>query len=142
VPAAADDYLAGKTQRAMSSFRAPRGRHDDPSWGPTLYRYRSAAALAATEEYAAIASRFGMSLTELALRWGRQRRAVTSQLLGVSSERQLEEDLACFRGDGVLPEELLWAVDRVHLRNRLPIFSTDRAGPDWDGRGEIGEPVP
>ena len=46
------------------------------------------------------------------------------------------------RGDGVLPEELLWAVDRVHLRNRLPIFSTDRAGPDWGGRGEIGEPVP
>ena len=46
------------------------------------------------------------------------------------------------RGDVQLPEELLRAVDRVHMRNRLPLFSSDRVGPDWDGRGEIGEPIP
>jgi hypothetical protein len=31
---------------------------------------------------------------------------------------------------------------QVHMRNRLPIFSSDRVGRDWDGRGEIGETIP
>jgi hypothetical protein len=30
----------------------------------------------------------------------------------------------------------------VHMRNRLPIFASDRVGRDWDGAGEIGERVP
>lgn len=141
-PAAADDYAAGNTRRAIESFKAPRGRHDDLSWGRTLYRYRTAAALAATEEYARIAAKHGMTLPELSLRWARQRRPVTSLLLGVSSEEQLRQDLSYMRGDAPLPEELLWAVDRVHMQNRLPLFSSDRVGPDWAGRGEIGEPIP
>jgi hypothetical protein len=28
------------------------------------------------------------------------------------------------------------------MRNRLPIFASDRVGRDWDGAGEIGERVP
>ena len=32
--------------------------------------------------------------------------------------------------------------DRVHMRNRLPIFSSTRVGVDWDGEGQIGEPIP
>ena len=41
-----------------------------------------------------------------------------------------------------LPPQLLWEVDRVHMRNRLPIFSSTRVGAEWDGEGEIGEPLP
>ena len=41
-----------------------------------------------------------------------------------------------------LPEGLLWEIDRVHMRNRLPIFSSNRVGREWDGEGEIGEPIP
>ena len=40
---------------------------DDISWGPTLYRYRSAAAQEATRRYAELAKSNGLSLTELAL---------------------------------------------------------------------------
>ena len=42
----------------------------------------------------------------------------------------------------VLPAELVWEIDRVHMRNRLPIFSSTRVGKDWYGEGEIGEPIP
>jgi hypothetical protein len=39
-------------------------------------------------------------------------------------------------------QDLLWEVDRVHMRNRLPIFASTRVGSDWDGEGEIGERIP
>jgi hypothetical protein len=28
------------------------------------------------------------------------------------------------------------------MKNRLPIFSSDRVGKDWNGEGGIGEPIP
>ena len=62
--------------------------------------------------------------------WGRERR------------EQLEEDLRFYRETKPLPEQLLWEVDRVHMRNRLPIFASTRVGKDWEGEGEIGEPIP
>ena len=36
----------------------------------------------------------------------------------------------------------LWEIDRVHMENRLPIFSSNLVGKDWDGEGEIGERIP
>ena len=103
------------------------------------------------------------ALAELALRWACSREAVTSVLLGSSSAGQLEQALRVFRlvgeaeeaavaagGGGVrggveiLPDELLWAIDQVHMRNRLPIFSNDdvAAVSRGVGAGGIGEPVP
>ena len=55
---------------------------------------------------------------------------------------QLEEDLKYFQNPKPLPAELMWEIDRVHMRNRLPIFSSTRVGADWDGEGQIGEPIP
>jgi hypothetical protein len=43
---------------------------------------------------------------------------------------------------GPLPADLLWEIDRVHMRNRLPIFCSDTVGANAKGRGEIGEPIP
>ena len=83
-----------------------------------------------------------MPLAELALRWTQQRSAVTTSLLGHTSLAQLEQDLAYFAKKEPLPDQLLWEVDRVHMRNRLPIFSSTRVGSDWDGEGQIGEPIP
>ena len=84
-----------------------------------------------------LAKQYGMSLTELSLRWARQRSAVTTSLLGVSSMAQLEEDLACFRMTELLPRELMWEIDRIHMRNRLPIFASTRVAKD-DSEGEFG----
>ena len=84
-----------------------------------------------------------MPLAELACRWSRQRGGVTTSLLGHTSMEQLEETLGFFDDSvGPLPENLMWEIDRVHMRNRLPIFSSDRVGRDWEGTGEIGERVP
>ena len=84
----------------------------------------------------------GLSLTELSLRWARQRRSVTSSLVGTSTLAQLGEDLKAFETRKPLPEDVMWAVDRVHLRNRLPLFANDQVGADWDHEGVIGERIP
>jgi hypothetical protein len=48
------------TSRSMAKdlLRQPRGRMDTRGWGNTLYRYRTTAATAAIEEYAAIAQKY------------------------------------------------------------------------------------
>jgi aryl-alcohol dehydrogenase-like predicted oxidoreductase len=127
---------------AEVTLGSPRGRMDTVGWGATLYRYRSQPALAAAREYAALAKRFGLSLTELSLRWSRERRAVTTSLIGTTSMSQLDEDLSYFSKKEPLPKELLWEIDRVHMKNRLPIFSSTDVGADWGGEGEIGERIP
>ena len=126
----------------MKRFREPRGRMDENGWGQTLYRYRSGPADEATRAYAKLAKQHGLSMAELSLRWARERAPVTTSLLGVTSMAQLDEDLAHFRKKEPLPRELMWEIDRVHMRNRLPIFSSTRVGAEWDGEGEIGEPIP
>jgi len=138
VPAAVDDPNPASARKA---FEKPRGRMDERGWGYTLYRYRSGPADAATRAYAALAKQANMPLTELALRWARERSAVTTSLVGHTSIAQLEEGLKCYQR-GALPRDLLWEVDRVHMRNRLPIFASTRVGKDWDGEGEIGESIP
>ena len=108
----------------------------------------------ATQQYAALAAEAGLSLTELALRWCRGRNAVTSVLLGQSSVPQLEEALGIFAAGPTvefedddqiqyfLPEDLLWEIDRVHMRNRLPIFASTRTQSGRNNQGEIGESIP
>ena len=59
---------------------------------------------------------------------------------------QLDEDLAFFRKAESLPRELLWEIDRVHMKNRLPIFASTRVAKEWDegafGFGEVDEVIP
>jgi aryl-alcohol dehydrogenase-like predicted oxidoreductase len=138
-PAALDDI---SRERAMASLRNPRGRMDTRGWGGTLYRYRSEAALRAIEEYARIAERYKMSLTELSLRWCRQRSLVTTTLVGHSNLKQLEDSIKYFTDKRPLSDEIMWEIDTVHMRNRLPIFSSEHVGKDWNGSGEIGETIP
>lgn len=113
----------------------PRGRHDDPDWSRTLYRYRSEPATEAIKLYSALASKFGLSLTEMALGWCKSRRSVTSSLVGHTSMGQFKETLKYFTKNDPLPDELMWEIDRVHMKNRLPIFSSTRVGADWYGEG-------
>ena len=139
VPAALDDF---NRDRAMSSLQRPRGRMDTRGWGGTLYRYRTEAAQEAIIEYARLAKANGMSLTELSLRWCRQRDLLSTTLLGHTNMSQLKETLDIFNKKEPLSEQLMWEIDRIHMRNRLPLFSSNRVGKDWYGEGEIGEPIP
>jgi|AntRauTorckE5430_2_1112549.scaffolds.fasta_scaffold11674_2 aryl-alcohol dehydrogenase-like predicted oxidoreductase len=140
VPAAFDD-LANK-ERAMKSLNEPRGRMDTRGWGSTLYRYRTDAAQQAIVEYGKIAKANGMSLTELSLRWCRQRTLLTTTLVGHSNVSQLKDTLKYFAKKEPLSEQIMWDIDVVHMRNRLPLFSSNRVGRDWLGEGEIGESIP
>ena len=67
---------------------------------------------------------------------------MTTVLVGHTSMAQLEESLRVFQVQEELPDELLWEVDRVHMKNRLPIFASTRVGKNWRGQGEIGERIP
>jgi len=139
-PAAVDNP---DLEAARKQLFAPRGRMDTFGWGQTLYRYRTDAANRAIKAYAALAKKYNLSLAELSLRWCQERRGCTSVLLGTSSMAQLEADLRYFGAEQKpLPPQLLWEIDRVHIRNRLPIFSSERTESEWDGVGEIGEPIP
>ena len=84
-------------ERAKENFKNPRGRMDTKGWGGTLYRYRSEAARNAIKEYNEIARKNGMTLTELSLRWARQRNLITTSLVGHSSVKQLDETLQAFK---------------------------------------------
>lgn len=143
VPAAVDDFTRNQNRdRAMANLQSPRGRMDTRGWGGTLYRYRSDAAMEAIRAYELIAKKYKMPLTELALRWNRQRSLVTTTLLGHSTMEQLESSLKYFTVKEPLSEDIMWEIDMVHMRNRLPIFSSSRVGRDWLGEGEIGETIP
>jgi aryl-alcohol dehydrogenase-like predicted oxidoreductase len=139
IPAAMDDL---NRDRATSSLKQPRGRMDTRGWGGTLYRYRTEAAQEAIADYAKLAKANGMSLTELSLRWTRQRDLITTTLVGHTSMVQLKESLDFFKRKEPLSDQLMWEIDRIHMRNRLPLFSSSRVGKDWYGEGEIGEPIP
>jgi len=138
-PAALDLDSPEETKKAL---RNPRGRMDDFGWSQTLYRYRTEAAQAAIKDYAVIAKEANMSLAELSLRWCRQRSLVTTTLVGHSNLDQLGQSLDYFTQSKPLSDDIVWAIDRVHMRNRLPIFSSSRTGKDWNGKGEIGETIP
>jgi aryl-alcohol dehydrogenase-like predicted oxidoreductase len=128
--------------RAKQNLSNPRGRMDTRGWGGTLYRYRSEAARNAIQQYNTIAKKNGMTLTELSLRWARQRSLVTTSLVGHTSIKQLEETMAAFKQTEPLSRNVLLDIDAVHMKNRLPIFSTNRVGSDWNGEGEIGDAIP
>ena len=140
VPAALDD-LANR-DRAMKNLSQPRGRMDTRGWGGTLYRYRTDAAVEAIQQYNTLAKQAGMSLTEMSLRWCKERSLLTTTLVGHSNIDQLEQSLKYFSKDEPLPEDLMWEIDRVHMKNRLALFSNSRVGKDWNGEGEIGETIP
>jgi diketogulonate reductase-like aldo/keto reductase len=140
IPAALDDQ--GNRERSIQSLKNPRGRMDTRGWGGTLYRYRTDAAMTAMREYAQIARKYKISLTELSLRWCRQRTLLTTTLVGHSNRKQLQESLRYFANDTPLSEDIMWEVDMVHMKNRLPLFSSNRVGSDWFQEGEIGETIP
>eukprot|EP00929_Paragymnodinium_shiwhaense_P031972 TRINITY_DN1779_c0_g4_i1.p1 TRINITY_DN1779_c0_g4~~TRINITY_DN1779_c0_g4_i1.p1 ORF type:complete len:552 (+),score=117.17 TRINITY_DN1779_c0_g4_i1:80-1735(+) len=139
-PAAVDNSNPLESTRLLAM---PRGRMDDYAWGQTLYRYRSGPAKRAIAEYGELAKQFNMSLAEMSLRWCRERRGCTSVLLGTANMQQLEEDLVYFQKTDGLPPQLKLEIDRVHMKNRLPVFSNDSYGKgDFRGAGQIGERVP
>ncbi|WP_335941361.1 L-glyceraldehyde 3-phosphate reductase [Streptomyces sp. PTD5-9] len=73
-----------------------------------------------------IAARRGQSLAQLALNWVLRDSRMTSALIGASSVRQLEENVAALAGAPLTDEEL----------REIDVFAVDTAGANiWAGRG-------
>jgi aryl-alcohol dehydrogenase-like predicted oxidoreductase len=83
---------------------------------PRMARYNSEESSAATEAYAAIAAKHGLSLTQLSLAFVNDRPFVTSNIIGATTMEQLKEniDTAAI----TLSAEILTEIDAVH--NRIP----------------------
>jgi aryl-alcohol dehydrogenase-like predicted oxidoreductase len=142
IPSYSDDLVLGNVERASQTLNKPRGRMDTRGWGGTLYRYRTDAAQSAIREYNNVATRLGISLTELSLRWCKERSLVTTSLVGHSNINQLRETLKFFKNTEPISDDTMWEIDIIHMKNRLPIFSSSRIGKEWWGQGEIGERIP
>ena len=82
-------------------------------------RYLSPAGQAATAAYVALAEQWGLTPTELALAWCRDRPYNAVVVTGTTTVQQCEETVAAFKLEP-LPLELLDAVDAIHERHRSP----------------------
>lgn len=81
-------------------------------------RYTNAQAIAATEQYAAIAKQHGISLTQLSLAFIRQQFFVTSTIIGATNLDQLKENI-----DSVeihLNDEVMAQIEAVHVQQPNP----------------------
>ena len=83
---------------------------------PNYNRYSGETAIAATEAYAAIAERHGLSLARMALAFVTSRPFVTSNIIGATTMAQLEENISSI--DLTLSEAILEEIEQVH--GRLP----------------------
>ena len=79
---------------------------------PNYSRYSSESSAKATEKYAAIAKKYGLSLTQMALAFVNQQPFVTSNIIGATSIEQLSENIGSI--DVVLSEEVLKEINMVH----------------------------
>ncbi|WP_151709860.1 NADP(H)-dependent aldo-keto reductase [Acinetobacter brisouii] len=72
----------------------------------------------ATEQYAQVAEKHGLTLTQLALAFIKQQFFVTSTIIGTTSMSQLKENIAAF--DLVLNEEILLEIEAIHKQQPNP----------------------
>lgn len=79
---------------------------------PNYSRYSSASSLKATEKYAEIAKKHGITLPQLALAFVNDRPFVTSNIIGATTLKQLGENIGSIHV--TLSEEILQAIEKVH----------------------------
>ena len=105
------------TGKYITGEATPRSRQNlSPDFQP---RYNGPLAVEATREYAKLAEAWGITPTELAIAWARDRWYNAGVITGTTSPKQVEECLEAFRLE-TLPEELCAAVDAIHEQYRSP----------------------
>ena len=114
-------YQKGKTPSANARFvKYPEYMK---RWSP---KTASGATLSAVDEYAKIAQEAGMTPAELAIAFCRSRRFVLdagSTIVGATTLEQLKQNLAPFRDPVHLPDDVLEAINKVHLQCPSPSCS-------------------
>lgn len=82
-------------------------------------RYGFKTTMEAADRYRAIAERIGLTPTELALAWAKQRPFVGSVIIGSTTVRQVEECVGAFLIKE-LPEEVMKEIDEIHEERPNP----------------------
>ena len=122
-----DKYAVADADRPPSECRMRK----TPDFQP---RYGMPSAMLAAEKYVKLAEEYGVSPTELALAWAKQRQCNTSVIMGSTTVRQVEECINAFKLE--LPEELMDKIDVIHEEFRNPsMYYCDKAvcmKADWD----------
>lgn len=83
---------------------------------PQYTRYSGETAVRATEKYQALAREHGLSLAQMALAFVNTRPFLTSNIIGATSIKQLEENIASI--DLNLSDEVLEGIEAIH--NEIP----------------------
>ncbi|KAJ9522257.1 hypothetical protein QJQ45_008084 [Haematococcus lacustris] len=83
-----------------------------------MERYTTSTVKAAVGDYMEVASKHGLTPTQLALAWCRSRWCVTSSIIGATSMEQLKENLEAFDKD--ISQECLDAINAVYKKFRDP----------------------
>lgn len=83
---------------------------------PNYKRYSSTKAIEATQKYYQLAQEHNLSLTQMALAYVNTRPFLTSNIIGATTMKQLEENIASI--DLVLTDEILAGIEAIH--NEIP----------------------
>ncbi len=83
---------------------------------PNYSRYSGETAVAATQKYYELAQANDLSLTQMSLAFVNTRPFLTSNIIGATSMKQLQENIASI--DVVLTEEILQKIEAIH--NEIP----------------------
>ena len=83
-----------------------------------MARYNSEESIQATELYAAIAEKHGLSLAQMSLAFVTDQPFVTSNLIGATTMPQLKENIAS--AELSLSEDILDEIDTVHKQYSNP----------------------
>ena len=81
-------------------------------------RYSNPESIWATEQYALLAEKHNLSLTQLALAFIKQKFFVTSTIIGATTMLQLKENISAFDCD--LSEDILQGIEEIHRQQPNP----------------------
>ncbi|MGP4014434.1 L-glyceraldehyde 3-phosphate reductase [Saccharopolyspora sp. 5N708] len=119
--ALAQGILTGRYLNGVpTDSRAVQGKSLDPSWLSEEMLRR----LRALDE---IAKRRGQTLAQLALAWALRDRRVTSLVIGASSVRQLDENIAALDNLSISPDELT-EIDQYASDGGIDLWKSARNG--------------
>ncbi|MDC4260820.1 NADP(H)-dependent aldo-keto reductase [Acinetobacter baumannii] len=85
---------------------------------PRFSRYSNPQSEWATEQYAQLAEKHGLSLTQLALAFIKQQFFVTSTIIGATNLDQLKENIQAFEIE--LSPEILQGIEAIHIQQPNP----------------------
>jgi len=85
---------------------------------PRFSRYSNPQSEWATEQYAQLAEKHGLSLTQMALAFIKQQFFVTSTIIGATNLDQLKENIQAFEIE--LPSEVLKGIEAIHTQQPNP----------------------